>query len=220
MEKSHLGFPVPIRISSSAPQYLPTKRKKRPSNVYCPMFPSPCHASLNPTMRAKSAKIATEAEQANEYIAIPCLLHARRTGGKAESMCPSECLYRYVSKQRLKIYLVWTRREEKQASAERCMSRHAVPSSLALQQKPRMLARIKYYKCFGVDKSPADIQNRGWPRDQFMYFKGAGTELIIGGRLRVEMPARFANDVRNAWSSGHKRENSRYRDRDNRGIAQ
>lgn len=118
-------------------------------------------------------------------------------------------------------YIRYGQEEKKSKLAQKgACQRQAVTSSLALQQKSRMLARIRYYKCFGVDKSPADIQNRGWPRDQFMYFKGAGTELIIGGRLSVEMPARFANDVRNAWSSGHKRENSRYRDRDYRRIAE
>lgn len=47
---------------------------------------------------------------------------------------------------------------------------------------------------------------------QFMYFEGVLTVLIIRDAW-VEMPARFANDVRNAWSSGHKRENSGYGDR-------
>lgn len=124
-------------------------------------------------MRAKSAKITIAVEQAKEYIAVPCVHRARRTGGEAESMCNKRVFVHIGIETKIK-YTSYEQEEEKSKQAQKiCMSRHAVISSLAMQQKQRMLARIKYYNAWGWIRARLISNTEDGRVAMLMYCEGA-----------------------------------------------
>ena len=78
-----------------------------------------------------------------------------------------------VSKQRLNICRMDKKRRKSKPAQKMCMSRQAATSSLAMQQKQKMLARIKYYDFLGWIRARLISKTEDGRVANLVYFEGA-----------------------------------------------